>query len=133
MAEQARPSRVLLVDDEPGIAKLMKMFLEEAGYEVVVATNGVQALRHLDQDFVDQGFMPDLIITDFMMPEMNGAEFCEVMQRRFAAGTPRCPLILMSALLPHNIDVTRLADTFVEKTGSLQGLLANIERLLNRP
>lgn len=126
MAETSKRPHILLVEDEPGISKLMKMFLEEAGYAVTIAPDGLQGLARFEQ------VQPDLVLTDFMMPEMNGAELCRTLRRRFAEGAPRVPIILTSALLPIGTDVAELADAFIEKTGSLSVLLATIKRLLGQ-
>lgn len=124
MADDPRPL-ILLVEDEPGISKLMKMFLEEAGYRVTVAPDGIQGLVRFDQE------RPDLVITDFMMPEMNGAELCQRLGQRFAAGVPRVPVILTSALLPPGTDALSLADAFVEKAGNLPLLLRTAASLIS--
>lgn len=119
-----RRSTILLVEDEPGIAKLMKMFLEEAGYAVVLAANGRQGLARLDDARVD------LIVSDYMMPEMNGAQFCRAARARMAATGRRIPIIMMSALLPPGVPVDEFADAFLEKTGTLKRMLATVEALL---
>ena len=62
--------RILLVDDEPHVIRIMKLALVQAGYEVDEAANGIQALEIIDQA------KPDLLITDIDMPRMNGKELC---------------------------------------------------------
>jgi two-component system response regulator VicR len=59
---------ILVVEDEFAIAELLEMALVDVGYEVVTAANGRQALER-----IEEGTRPDLIITDFMMPVLNGA------------------------------------------------------------
>ncbi len=63
--------RILIVDDEPSIVRLLKVNLERQGFTVETAENGVQALTQALADY------PDLLITDIMMPEMDGLELVE--------------------------------------------------------
>ena len=63
--------KILLVDDESDILDFLSYNLENAGYEVRVAQNGLEGVK------VAQEFLPDLIILDMMMPEMDGIETCE--------------------------------------------------------
>ncbi|WP_167375019.1 response regulator [Prosthecochloris sp. GSB1] len=62
---------ILVVDDQPGTRRLVAYSLQKAGYRVVTAVNGKDALERCC------GFRPDLILCDIMMPEMNGLEFRE--------------------------------------------------------
>lgn len=62
---------ILVVDDQPSTRRLIGYTLEKAGYHIVTAVNGLDALEHCSQ------FLPDLILCDIMMPEMNGLEFRE--------------------------------------------------------
>ncbi len=66
--------KVLLVDDEPDIVRTLGFRLEAAGYEVLTAANGAEALEHLRRGKVD------LVLADFMMPEMNGIELTRVIK-----------------------------------------------------
>ncbi len=63
--------RVLIVDDDKFVRKIMKKSLEDVGYLLEVATNGAEAVQLLEN------FHPDVIISDWMMPEMDGIEFCQ--------------------------------------------------------
>lgn len=63
--------RLLLIDDDPNLILLVKDYLEFRGYEVITAENGREALEILEQD------VPDMIICDVMMPEMDGYTFVE--------------------------------------------------------
>ena len=81
---------ILVVDDEFGIVKLLEEVLEDEGHRVLVATNGRQALERAATD------LPAIVITDFMMPVMNGAELIKAM----AADERLCnvPVILISSV-----------------------------------
>lgn len=81
---------VLVVDDEFGIAKLLEDVLEDEGYTVVVASNGRQALDHAITE------TPALVVTDFMMPVMDGAALLKAM-----AADPtleNVPVVIMSSM-----------------------------------
>jgi two-component system response regulator VicR len=71
------PPRILVVDDELQVAKALQRLLQRAGFEVAIAGDGRAALYLVDE------FSPDLVISDYRMPLMNGAELVrEVRQRR---------------------------------------------------
>jgi CheY-like chemotaxis protein len=78
--------RILIVDDEPTIREVGKMVLETQGYEVITAGDGFEALLALKKS------LPDIIISDLSMPNMNGFEFLSVVRRRF----PTIPVIVIS-------------------------------------
>ena len=81
-------ARILIVDDEPDIRAVLAGFLELEGHEVVEASSGVEAVQCLDD--VD----PALIISDVMMPEMNGFELLDRLQPRIA---DRIPFVIVSS------------------------------------
>jgi CheY-like chemotaxis protein len=81
---------VLVVDDEVGIATLLEDVLQDEGYGVLTAANGRQALERIATE------KPDLILSDFMMPEMDGAALASAL-----AASPdltSIPIVLMSSL-----------------------------------
>jgi two-component system cell cycle response regulator len=67
--------RILMVDDDKAVLMIMKMLLDSAGHTVAVAQNGVEALATLKE------FKPQIVITDWVMPEMNGIELCKAIRR----------------------------------------------------
>lgn len=67
--------RILLVDDDKAVLLVVRMLLENAGHTVMVARNGVEALRAVEE------FLPQLVITDWAMPQMDGIEFCKALRR----------------------------------------------------
>ena len=67
-------TKILLVDDEPDTVATLKFRLEKQGYEVVTAENGLEALEKLREEQVD------LVLADFMMPELNGLELARLMK-----------------------------------------------------
>jgi CheY-like chemotaxis protein len=119
--ERSKPL-VLLVEDELGLSKLMVMILEDEGYRVVTAANGTQGLAKLEQE------KPALIITDYMMPELNGYEMVRTIRKNSAFDD--VPILLMSAALPQQLPVGDLVDKFLPKGTGLQTLVATIHRLV---
>lgn len=68
--------KILIVDDEPHVALLLKQYLERTGYSVNTASNGEQALARIAEQ------IPDVLITDVQMPKMGGIELCETIAAR---------------------------------------------------
>jgi two-component system, chemotaxis family, chemotaxis protein CheY len=81
---------VLVVDDEIAIAEVLEAILADAGYRAIVASNGKQALERINED------LPDLILTDFMMPVLGGAGLITALNAR--SEHRRIPVIMMSSL-----------------------------------
>ncbi len=81
---------VLIVDDEVAIAEVLEAIITEAGYRAIVASNGKQALERIKED------LPDLVLTDFMMPVVNGAGLLTALNAR--PEHRRIPVIMMSSL-----------------------------------
>jgi len=80
---------VLLVDDDVHIVKVLALKLKNAQFEVVTASNGAEALA------VIESRMPDLMITDFSMPEMTGLELVRTLRNR--EGTKDLPIVMLTA------------------------------------
>ncbi|MDN8782706.1 response regulator, partial [Staphylococcus aureus] len=66
--------KVLVVDDEQSIVTLLKYNIEQAGYQVIVAYDGVQALEKVNEE------KPDLVVLDVMLPEKDGIEVCKTIR-----------------------------------------------------
>jgi CheY-like chemotaxis protein len=119
------PRKILLVDDEPSIRFLLTTVLEQAGYRVEAAEDGYAALRKIQQA------LPDLVITDLRMPNMNGFELLSVLRTRF----PKLPTIAISGeFLTVDAQQGPLADAFFQKGNyALPDFLAKISQLLEAP
>lgn len=115
---------ILLVDDEPSLLVALELLLEEEGYWVVTAQHGRQALDRLGET------IPDLIITDYMMPYLNGAELIEAVRAQPAWA--HIPILLMSVALPRGVHPEELADAYLPKAFDLEQLYATVERLIAR-
>ena len=119
--------RILFVDDEEQIRKLMQSWLERRGYAVEVASDGNEALRLI------RATTPDLLITDVNMPNMNGFELA----RRLRADhrTARMPIVMLSARKQADDILTGYAegaDEYIAKPVEMTVLAAKIEVLLKR-
>jgi PleD family two-component response regulator len=89
LTQDISPSTILVVDDEPHIAQILKFTLEKAGYHVFTAENGQDALEKIEE------LHPNLVILDVMMPIMDGYEVCRIMREDFKMN--QIPVIMLSA------------------------------------
>ena len=115
---------ILVVDDKANIRTLVREYLTEQGYRVVIADNGQNALYIARQE------KPDLILLDIMMPEMDGFEFI----RRFRKESG-IPIILLTARLEESDKVVGLelgADDYITKPFGMRELAARIKTVLRR-
>lgn len=113
---------ILVVDDEPDILKVSAILLEFEGHQVHTAGNGRQALEILARHAID------LVLTDWMMAEMNGLELCEALRGR--DDTRAIPIIMATSAATAPEGLGRLFDAVVSKLASIDKLVATIERLL---
>jgi two-component system, chemotaxis family, chemotaxis protein CheY len=112
---------ILIVEDEAPLRELVADLIEDAGYRALQAIHGRQALALIEQE------RPDVVLSDVMMPVLNGAELCRILK-----GQPRTaaiPVILMSAAGSAIADGAG-ADAFVDKPFELSELEALVRRWL---
>lgn len=119
--------KILIVDDDSILRRVLQSSLEQKGYQVVSVESGKSALAQFSKD------VPDIIISDVSMPEMNGFEFCR--QLRSQPSGKLIPFIFLSAknelddrIQGHTIG----ADSYLTKPFEMKELLANIESLIER-
>ncbi len=116
--------RVLLVDDDETLVRLLDFALDREGYEVTVARDGAEAVQRI------RGTQPDIVILDIMMPVMDGWEACtKIRQMRDV------PIVVLSAKSTESDVVHGLslgADDYVKKPFGVQELVARIQALLRR-
>lgn len=117
-------SRILVVDDETQITRVLKTTLQSQGYEVKTASDGETALN-LALDWI-----PDLIVTDLSMPRMTGLELCRMVRERSPV-----PIIVLSVREEEKSKIDALdagADDYVTKPFSANELLARVRANLRR-
>lgn len=117
-------SRILIVDDEPQILRMLRTSLASSGYEVVSAGNGMEGFSAFEQS------KPDLIITDMSMPVMDGLALTEEVRR-----VSKVPIIVLSVRATEPIKVNALdagADDYITKPFNMPELLARVRAQLRR-
>ena len=118
------PRRILIVDDEPQITRVLRTSLDAHGYDLRVANDGQTALQ------IATDWPPDLMITDLSMPVMDGLELC----RRFRVRS-QAPIIVLSVKGEERTKVQALdagADDYVTKPFGISELLARVRANLRR-
>jgi CheY-like chemotaxis protein len=116
-------SKILLVEDDANQALLYQQELEDDGYAVVLAANGREAIRKVEED------MPDLIVMDVSMPGMDGIEA----MGRILSEHNSLPVILNTAYSSYKDNfLSWSADAYVIKTSDLKELKATIKKLLKK-
>jgi CheY-like chemotaxis protein len=103
------PKRILIVEDEPLVAHTLRLLLAADGHTLEIAGNGEQGLAMFE------AAQPDLVITDFKMPKMDGLELAEAIKRR----SPATPVILLTA--------------YVEAIERRMGKVSHVDFLIGKP
>lgn len=120
-------SRLLVVEDDPDIAELLRHYLERAGHEVVVLTQGTEALPHVRAE------QPDLVILDRMLPGLDGLEICRLLRAQPA--TVDLPVMMLTARAEESDRIVGLelgADDYITKPFSAKEVVARVHALLRR-
>jgi two-component system phosphate regulon response regulator PhoB len=116
-----------VVDDEPEAVELVEFNLKQAGHDVVTAADGAEALKKA------RASLPDLIVLDIMLPEMNGLEVCKLLRRD--AATAKIPIIMLTAKAAEIDRVLGLelgADDYITKPFSPRELVLRVKKMLQR-
>jgi len=120
-------SKILAIDDDSTTLQLLDFFLTKHKYEVTVSPNGADGIKKA------QEIMPDLILLDVMMPQMDGIEVCKKL--RADEKTAKIPILFLSAL-SQDVEVMRGlmagSDGYIVKPFELDNLLEQIEKLISR-
>jgi two-component system alkaline phosphatase synthesis response regulator PhoP len=117
-------SRVLVVDDDPGIVKVVRAYLEQAGFEVLAAHDGKKAMQ------IARHERPDLVVLDLMLPEMDGWDVCRALRKESDV-----PIIMLTARVEETDKLVGLelgADDYVTKPFSPRELVARVRSVLRR-
>jgi two-component system KDP operon response regulator KdpE len=118
------PGRILVIDDEAQITRVLRAALSAQGYDVRIANDPEEGLR------LFRDWPPDLVITDLMMPTMSGVEVCRMIRTRSTT-----PVLVLSVREHERSKVEALdagADDYVTKPFSIQELLARVRAHLRR-
>ncbi|MBL0848180.1 MULTISPECIES: response regulator transcription factor [Mammaliicoccus] len=117
--------KVLVVDDEQSIVTLLKYNIEQAGYQVIVAYDGVQALEMVNEE------KPDLLVLDVMLPEKDGIEVCKTIR----SDKNQVPILMLTAKDDEFDRVLGLelgADDYMTKPFSPREVVARVKAILRR-
>lgn len=120
-------NRILIVEDEPGVIELLAVSLEDEGYIVSIATDGEQGLKKVEEE------KPDLIISNVMMPVMDGYEFCKRLHEN--PETASIPFIFLTARKDVSDRVRGLylgADDYISKPFHVVEVVARVKALMQR-
>jgi len=119
--------KILVVDDEPDAVELVKFNLKGAGYEVITAADGEEALAKARMA------LPDVIVLDLMLPEVDGLEVCKILRRDpKTSGIPIIMLTAKAAEIDRVLGLELGADDYVTKPFSPRELVARIRAVLRR-
>jgi two-component system, OmpR family, KDP operon response regulator KdpE len=118
------PGRILVIDDEPQITRVLRAALAAQGYDVRIANDPDEGLR------VFRDWTPDLVVTDLMMPGISGVEVCRAIRSRSTT-----PIVVLSVREHERSKVEALdagADDYITKPFGIQELLARVRAHLRR-
>lgn len=120
-------AKILVVDDEPEAVELVEFNLRQAGYDVITAADGAEALKKA------RAALPRLIVLDLMLPEIDGLEVCKMLRRD--PDTAKLPIIMLTARAAEMDRILGLelgADDYISKPFSPRELVLRIKKLLER-
>ncbi len=125
--DDAQKPRVLVVEDDPALAVMLRYNLEKLGYLVDEAGDGQEALLRVVE------FSPDIVLLDWMLPSLSGLEVCRQIRRR--PQTRDLPVIMITARMEEQDSIRGLntgADDYITKPFSVEALTARMRALLRR-
>ncbi|MDH5552644.1 MAG: phosphate regulon transcriptional regulator PhoB [Nitrosomonas sp.] len=120
-------AKILVVEDELAIQELIAFNLKSAGYDVLRADNAEQAMQMINE------MLPDLVLLDWMLPQMSGIDFANILRRE--SRTKTIPIIMLTARTEENDKIQGLdvgADDYITKPFSPRELVARIKAVLRR-
>jgi DNA-binding response OmpR family regulator len=122
------PSKIMVVDDEPNIAEVVRLYLEHSGYAAIILHRGQDVVEVVRRE------QPELVVLDIMLPDVNGYEICEGI-RKLGGRAAQTPVIFLSAK-GEGIDKLRGfntgSDDYVVKPFDPNELMARIKAVLRR-
>jgi DNA-binding response OmpR family regulator len=117
-------AKILIIEDEKDLTKLLKYNLEKEGQQVLVALDGVAGLSEFQKE------QPDLVILDLMLPKMDGLQVCRAIRKESSA-----PIIMLTAKKEETDRIVGLemgADDYITKPFSIRELVARVKAILRR-
>lgn len=129
MVEKKVKKKILIVEDEPDIAETLKFRLWNAGFEVINAFNGAEALELAHSE------LPDIILLDLVLPKMDGFQVCKALKLSDYEKYNRIPIIVMTArgqLMDEEQRTTMGADDYLTKPFDFMDLLERIKEVLRK-
>ena len=122
-----RVSMILVVDDDPGVRFMLRLILESAGHEVVEAAHGAAALN-----LISPRRLPDVVVTDLMMPVLGGEEL--IGHLRAAPATATIPIVVVSgnAVAAWSLKASGLVEAVVSKPFDAAKVTQCIHAVANR-
>ena len=125
MTEETPRARVLVVDDEPDLIRILEFGLKAAGYQVEIAVDGQEGLKKARE------IRPDIILLDLMLPKLDGYKVCRLL--KFDERYRQIPIIILSARTQEGDQALAKemgANRFITKPYEFSEILAHIEALL---
>ncbi|MCG2720388.1 MAG: response regulator [Thermodesulfovibrionales bacterium] len=114
--------KILVVDDDLHIQRLYKEEFEDDGYEVVVASNGKEALEMFEKED------PDIVTLDILLPDMDGIHILRQMKEK----NPKIPVIMSTAYDYRDDFAVWASEAYIVKSSDMEELKAMIKNLLNK-
>jgi DNA-binding response OmpR family regulator len=123
MIDSTRKNKILLAEDDSSMRRFVEIILQQAGYEVLIAEDGLQAMETALAHEIDA------VVADAVMPHLSGYDLCRMLR----AQTKNLPFIILSGLEQKNSDETGCAaDIFLVKNASLKtDLTSALDKLLS--
>lgn len=119
-----KKTNILIIDDDNNICQILKLYLTKEEYTVQIANNGLEAKKMF------KNFLPDLVLLDIMMPEIDGLEIC-----RFIKKHGDCPVIMISAkseVFDRILGLELGADDYITKPFEVKEVVARVKAVLRR-
>ena len=118
--------KILVAEDEPMLLKTIELKLKKEGYDVITATDGRDAITKIE------GLVPDMVITDIMMPYASGLEIVSLVRKNTEN---KIPIIILSAMEQEKVVMEAFelgADDYITKPFSLNELAIRVKRLMSQ-
>jgi two-component system alkaline phosphatase synthesis response regulator PhoP len=128
MSEERSRGKVLIVDDEPDLVRILQFGLQSAGYAVECAGDGQEGLKKARES------RPDVILLDLMLPKLDGYKVCRLL--KFDERYKQIPIVILSARTQEGDQALAMemgANVFVTKPYEFAEILAHVETLVKTP